>query len=99
MERDFCIADMFVPRKRGSLDPAFLEMSLFLRAQYEYIPDDVPRLSEEDATESIPERFRDRTMVDDVNVLDFVSEEESDDADAGEQGVEWVLPDPVLPEP
>ena len=36
MERDLCTTDLFMPRKRGSLDPAYLEIHLFLRAQYEY---------------------------------------------------------------
>lgn len=74
-------------------------MSLLLRAQYEYIPDDVLRLSNEDAKEAIPERFRDQMMLDDAPVLYFVSEEEFDDENAGKNGVEWVLQDPVLQEP
>ena len=99
-EQDFCIADMFMPRKRGSLDPAYLDMSLFLRARYDYIPDDVPRLSDDDTKKAIPERFRDQTMLDDVNVLAYVPDEGSDgDEDGTDQCVEWVLPGPVRPEP
>lgn len=58
MDRDFNIADMFMPRKRHSLDPAYLEMSIFFRAQYDYIPCDVPELSYENARGAIPERFK-----------------------------------------
>jgi hypothetical protein len=95
IERDFCIADWFMPRKRGSLDPAFLEMCLFLRAQYDYIRSDVPTLSDEQAKAAIPNRLRDQAMLDEVNVLTFeaeeVSEDESDDLDDV-----WVLPNPAV---
>ena len=89
-----------MPRKRGSLDPAYLEMSLILRVQYDYIPRDVPRLSDNDTKKSIPERFMDRTMLDDVKVLDYVPNEDPDgDEDDRDQCAEWVLPGPVRPEP
>lgn len=91
MERDFCAADMFMPRKSGSLDPAYLEMSLFLRAQYDDVLCDVRKLSDEDARGAIPERFRDQTMLDEVQVLDFVAEE-TDDHESEEDADEWVLP-------
>ena len=58
MERDFCIPDMFMPRKRGSLDPAYFEMSLFLRVEYNYIPDDVPRLSDDDTKKGYSEAIQ-----------------------------------------
>lgn len=75
-------------------------MSLFLRAWYEYTLDDVPRLSDEDAKMSVPERSKDQILLDDVKkVFDFVPDEESDDESAGKRSVQWVLPDPVLPEP
>ena len=64
-----------MPRKRGSLDPAFLEMCLFLRAQYDYIRSDVPTLSDEQAKAAIPNRLRDQAMLDEVNVLTFEAEE------------------------
>ena len=87
---------MFTPRKRGSIDPAYLEMSLFLRAQYGYIPDDVTRLSDDDTKKAIPERLMDQTMLNHVKVLDYVPDEESDgDEDDRDQSVEWVLPDPT----
>ncbi|CAN0315192.1 unnamed protein product, partial [Laminaria digitata] len=38
LERDFCVAGQVVSRQRGSLDPAFVEMLLFLRAGIDYIP-------------------------------------------------------------
>ena len=84
-----------MPRKRGSLDPAFLEMCLFLRAQYDYIRSDIPTLSDEQAKAAIPNRLRDQAMLDEVNVLTFgaeeVSEDESDDLDDV-----WVLPNPAV---
>lgn len=92
MERDFCIADFFMPRKRGSLDPGFLEMSLFLRAQFDHIPNDVPILSADAARDAIPNRFRDQTQLDDVRVLDVVVEEESIDDDE-DVDLSWVLPE------
>ena len=87
-------------RKRSSLDPAYLDISPVLRAQYDYLPDDVPRLSDDDTQKDITERFRDQTILDDVKVLDYVPDEECDDyEDDRDQSVEWVLPDPVRPEP
>lgn len=83
MERDFCIADYVMPRKRGSLDPAYLEMELFLRAQFDFIPNDVPQLTDEEATAAIPERFRNREMLEEVRVMDVDpddSDESEDDA-------------------
>lgn len=70
VERDFCIADFVMPRKRGSLDPAYLEMELFLRAQFDFIPNDVPKMTDEAAAAAIPERFRNQEMLDEVRVLD-----------------------------
>ena len=97
-ERGFSITDMFMPRKRAR--PRLLEMSLVLRAQYYYIPDEVPPLSDDDSKKATPERLRGQTMLDYVKVLDYVPDEESDgDEDDGEQSLEWVLPGPVRPEP
>lgn len=92
MERDFCIADFFMPRKRGSLDLGFLEMSLFLRAQFDHIPNDVPILSADAARDAIPNRIRDQTQLNDVRVLDVVVEEESSDDDE-DVDLAWVLSD------
>ena len=100
MERDFCIAGMFMPRKPGSLDPSYLQMSLFLPAQYDYIPDDVPRLSDDNTQKAIPERSKDHTIPDDVKVLGYAPDEEcDDDEDDRDQSMEWVLPDSARPEP
>lgn len=92
MERDFCSADWFMPHKRGSLDPAYLEMSLFLRAQFDYIPNDAPRLTEEQSEAAVPSRLRDQTMLDDVQVLDVVpGEKDTSDGEGDEDDAEWVL--------
>ena len=65
-----------------------------------YIPDDVPRLSDDDTKKAITERYRDQTMLDDVKVLVYVPDEESDgDEDDRDQSLEWALPDPVRPDP
>lgn len=91
MERDFCIADFVMPRKRGSLDPAYLEMQLFLRAQYDFIPNDVPKLTDEEATAAIPDRFRNREMLDEVCVLDVPEVEPEDRSE--DDALEWAEPE------
>lgn len=88
VERDFCIADFVMPRKRGSLDPAYLEMELFLRAQYDLIPNDVNKLTTDEEVEAaIPERFRKKELVDEVRVLDVVVEDSSDEDE--NESLEW----------
>lgn len=87
VERDFCIADFVMPRKRGSLDPAYLEMHLFLRAQYDFIPNDVPKLTDEEAKAAIPERLRDREMLDEVRLMDV---DPVDSSDSEDDAVEFV---------
>lgn len=47
---------------RGSLGPAYAEMIMFLRGVYEYIPGVIPILSDEQAEEAIPYRFKDPTV-------------------------------------
>ncbi len=71
VERDVCMADMFVPRKRGSLDPAFSEMSLYLRGQIGSIPLDIPKLSDDAMEDAIPNRLTDPEQLAKVEVLDF----------------------------
>ena len=94
MERDFSIADMFMPRKRASVDPAYFEMSLFLRAQYDFIPDDVPKFANEaEQTAAIPNRLRDEKLLEAVRVLDVDVEETSDDPDDNDEL--WSLKDPA----
>lgn len=88
IERDFCLADWFMPRKRGSLDPAYLEMLLFLRAQYDYIRNDVPTLSDEAAKAAIPDRLRDQTKLDEVKVLTFEAQVE-EEVEMEKLGPEW----------
>ena len=83
------MADWFMPRKRGSLDPAFLEMLLYLRAQFDYISNDVPSLTEQEAKVAVPNRLRDQAKLDEVNVLTFEAEEESAD-ESEDLGAEWV---------
>ncbi|CAM9846961.1 unnamed protein product, partial [Laminaria digitata] len=57
LERDLCVADQVVSRQRGSLDPAFVEMLLFLRAGIDYIPREIPKLTDEQAAAAIPDRL------------------------------------------
>lgn len=87
IERDFSVADMFQPRKRGSVDPANLEMTLFLRGQFENIPADVPELTEEQAEKAVPRRFTDRKMLEEVEVLNFKLEREIDTG--GDEDFSW----------
>ncbi|CAN0020461.1 unnamed protein product [Ectocarpus sp. 12 AP-2014] len=94
MERNFSIADMFMPRKRASVDPAYFEMSLFLRAQYDFIPDGVHKFADEaEQTAAIPNRLRDEKLLEAVRVLD-VDDEESSDAPDDDDG-QWALRDPA----
>jgi len=59
LERDFGEAGKLVNRQRGSLDPSFVEMVMFLRGAYDLIPDDVPALSPAQRAEAIPARLKD----------------------------------------
>lgn len=86
MDGDFCITDMLVSRKHGSLYSALTQMSLILRAQYEYINADVPRLSDKDTKDTkkvAPERLWTRHCRDDVKMLVFVPDADSDDVRLG----------------
>ena len=94
MERDFCIADMFLARKHGSLDLAVLEIFLCLRAQYEYIPDDARWLSDVDAKTINPERLRTRQMLDECQDIGLVPDEESEAEDVRDQSVQWFCRTP-----
>eukprot|EP00752_Nemacystus_decipiens_P008160 g7299.t1 len=87
VERDFCMADMFLPRKRGSLDPAYLEMALYLRGQIGSIPLDIPKLSEDAIEDAIPDRLTDPEKLQEVNVLDFSPDPAED---IGEEDLSWV---------
>ncbi|CAN0467400.1 unnamed protein product, partial [Laminaria digitata] len=57
LERDFCVAGQVVSRQRGSLDPAFVELLLFLRAGIDYIPREIPKLTDRQAAAAIPDRL------------------------------------------
>lgn len=94
IERDFCIADWFMPRKRGSLDPAFLEMCLYLRAQFDYISNDVRVMTGAEAKSAVPNRLRNQANLDDVRVLDFVAEEPEEKDGSEDLAAQWLLPAP-----
>lgn len=89
VERDFCIADMFQPRKHGGLDPANLEMSLYPRGQLSSIPLDIPKLTDEQAAKAIPDRLTDPAKLAEVKVLDFLPES-TEDADDDEEDLSWA---------
>ena len=91
MERDFSVADMFRPRKRGSLDPAYLEMVLYLLGQLHNILRDIPQLTKEEARQAIPSRFTNSDMLNEVEVLDYAPEPENDAADeVMEDDLSWL---------
>lgn len=100
LERDFGEAGMLVDRQRGSRDPAFAEMVMFLRGAYDYIPTDVPVLTAAERAEAIPVRLTDprkRQQVNDLtsglneiavdNILDnlLVGGDVSDESDEEEE--------------
>ena len=58
-ERDFGEANKLVNRQRGALDSPFVEMMMFLRGAYDFIPEDVPALTAAERTEAIPTRLKD----------------------------------------
>ncbi|CAB1096918.1 unnamed protein product [Ectocarpus sp. CCAP 1310/34] len=110
VERDFSIADLFMPRKRASLDPAYLEMQLYLRAHFDSIPMDIPKLDDASVAAAIPDRFRDPQAVEEVRVLDFTEEEkevgvfdfvpdEEGDFVPDEEGEDAEGPEPNVPVP
>ncbi|CAM9323849.1 unnamed protein product [Ectocarpus sp. 6 AP-2014] len=78
VERGFCVADFFMPSRRSSLDPAYLEMGLFLRAHERNIPNDIPTLTDAQQQAAIPNRFRKQDLLDEVKVLDVELDERSD---------------------
>lgn len=89
-ERDPYVTDTFVPPKRSLTDRAFSEMSLLLRAQLDLIPEDVPRLSDEELRAAIPSRLEDEKLLEEVHVLE-VDVEPPNDYDGEEcSDSEWV---------
>ena len=81
MERDFFTADFFMPRKRGSLDPAQLEMCFYFRTQYNSIPSDTPQLADDAVRNALLERFRDPALLHEVQVMDYAEEQHSEEND------------------
>ena len=69
MERDSCIADTFIPRKHGGVDTTNLEMALYLRGQFNYIPKTFPSLATK--RRRTPPRIDLKTCVKEVQVLGF----------------------------
>lgn len=82
MEQDPHVTDKFVPLARSLTDRAFSEMSLLLRA-HDFIPEDVPTLSDEELRAAIPRRLADEKLLEDVRVLE-VDVEPPDDYDGEE---------------
>ncbi|CAN0239776.1 unnamed protein product, partial [Laminaria digitata] len=73
-----------------SLDPASVEMLLLLRASFDLIPKDIPRLSsQKEVEEAVPERFRDAARLEEVHALDpwFFGRGEETDVEAQEEEV------------
>ncbi|CAM9628292.1 unnamed protein product [Ectocarpus sp. 4 AP-2014] len=90
MERDPYVTDTFVPPERSLTDRAFSEMSLLLRAQLDLIPEDVPRLFDEELRAAIPSRLEDEKLLEEVHVLE-VDVEPPNDYDGEEYSdPEWV---------
>ncbi|CAB1111867.1 unnamed protein product [Ectocarpus sp. CCAP 1310/34] len=78
VERDFCVADFFMPGRRSSLDPAYLDVGLFLRVHKRIIPNDILTLTDAQQQAAIPNRFRKQDLLDEVKVLDVELDERSD---------------------
>ena len=89
MERDFCISDMCVTRKRGGLDPTTLKMVLHLRQQFPYIPQDIPKLSDKEVARVISDPLKDLLMHQKVQVLDYNLEDDREGG-ADAKDLSWV---------
>ena len=63
-------------------------MELFLRAQFDFIPNDVPKLIDAEAEEAIPDRFLKQDLLDEVRVLDVLADDSSDEDD--DDVLEWA---------
>ena len=70
LERDFCIAGQVISRKRGSLDPAMVGMFLFLRAEYDEIPQEIRSLNEAEMRSAISERLKDVVWLKEMEPLE-----------------------------
>lgn len=80
LERDFCIADSVKTRKRSSVDPAFVEMIIFCRGNYDVIPNHIPPLSASAQKESIPDRLTDPKKLEEVEQLDVLPLQQASEA-------------------
>lgn len=81
LERDFGEAGKLVNRQRGSLDPSFAEMVMFLRGAYDHIPEDVPALTATERAEAIPTRLKDpRKRADIEDITSGLDKSEADSA-------------------
>lgn len=86
LDRDFGNAGNLISDGQcGSLDSAYVEMTMFLHGAYGFIPTNIPALNSEDFEDSIPLRLRDPTLR--RKVADLSGEP----ADAG-QNVDAFLP-------
>lgn len=92
-------------RARTSPDPksvpeqACLEILLFLRASFDAIPKDIPRLvSQKELEEAIPSRFRDPASLEEVQALDpyFFGREDEIEGMAQKEEVFWEEEEAVL---
>ena len=57
LERDFSTAGRLITESRSKLDAAYAEMVLFLNGNQEYIPQEVPALSTEQALQAVLKRL------------------------------------------
>ena len=68
-------------------------MFLFLQAQYDSIPPDIPQLADDAVQNALPERFMDPALLREVQVLDYAEEQHSD-GDDDTVDPAWVAADP-----
>lgn len=73
IERDFGIAAIMLTNKRSLTDAAFVEMMLFLRANFELIPEPgcIPEISAENIKATIPSRLR---TMEDIKAVEQLSQ-------------------------
>eukprot|EP00904_Undaria_pinnatifida_P011834 jgi/Undpi1/7781/HiC_scaffold_23.g10254.m1 len=70
-----------------------LEMCLYLRAQYDSIPPDIPQLADDAVQNALSERFKDPALLHEVQVMDYAEEQHSDEDDDTVDPA-WVAADP-----
>ena len=99
IERDFSRSGILITGRRSSIEATFLEMILFLAANYELIPPTVPAIRRADINSYVPKCLSDLRSFKTVNVLsnsgydddadDF--EELGDDGDTGGDNEECAV--------